>query len=387
MDTRFEPCMLGIVIFNAVFVGLRIDNLTVRDGCHPGGVLLAFNIVYTLESCAKIYIYGVRYLFTTYEAASVVVTGFAWIELLLCVLTSNCQKSDHSHVMEWIHSSMSFDLVQLAQMIRMVRLGNISKSFKVVLKSLTNSVRGALSVLITAFLVFVLIGCFCRMTIGRWAPIHYDEDIMYIVHRFDNLPATFFTLFELMTIDGWASYVRPLMGTPMWYCIPVLMGFVVVANFFVLNFLTAVVVENMLSANFENERNETIRAHEKRTNMLCHRLRTLNQEKPLLDSEDLETWVSDDHILMQVMDKLRWNKVHVLSLFTMADRTHEGKVEMSDFDDFVKESHRDLCTSNYIKFHQMLSYRIDDIDGLCEEMVNCLQALAKKRRYTWPMQW
>merc|ERR1719420_1121866 len=71
-------------------------------------------------------------------------------------------------------------------------------------------------------------------------------------NKFDNIPISMYTLFEVMTLEGWTDVVRPLLGSR-----PVMiiffMFFVFVSAFFLLNLVTAVVVDRTMSSQAQSE--------------------------------------------------------------------------------------------------------------------------------------
>jgi voltage-gated sodium channel len=63
---------------------------------------------------------------------------------------------------------------------------------------------------------------------------------------FGRLDTTLFTLFQIMTLDGWAEICTQIMEVHKWACVPFI-GFVVVSSFFFLNLVIAVVCEAVTS--------------------------------------------------------------------------------------------------------------------------------------------
>jgi voltage-gated sodium channel len=75
---------------------------------------------------------------------------------------------------------------------------------------------------------------------------HTYEDQITDEDYFGRLDITFFTLFQIMTLDGWAEICKDIMKVYQWAWAP-FVGFVVVSSFFFLNLVIAVVCEAVTS--------------------------------------------------------------------------------------------------------------------------------------------
>merc|ERR1719335_1077109 len=73
---------------------------------------------------------------------------------------------------------------------------------------------------------------------------------------FDNIPISMYTLFEVMTLEGWTDVVRPLLGNRP-AMIVFFMFFVFVSAFFLLNLVTAVVVDRTMASQAQSEDTST----------------------------------------------------------------------------------------------------------------------------------
>merc|ERR1719161_1144227 len=69
---------------------------------------------------------------------------------------------------------------------------------------------------------------------------------------FNNIPMSMYTLFEVMTLEGWTDVVRPLLGNRPAMII-FFMFFVFVSAFFLLNLVTAVVVDRTMASQAQSE--------------------------------------------------------------------------------------------------------------------------------------
>merc|ERR1719321_642396 len=86
----------------------------------------------------------------------------------------------------------------------------------------------------------------------QWLPNSTNPQAEQLRQSFDNIPISMYTLFEVMTLEGWTDVVRPLLGSrPV--MIVFFMFFVFVTAFFLLNLVTAVVVDRTMSSQAQND--------------------------------------------------------------------------------------------------------------------------------------
>merc|ERR1712187_1008466 len=64
--------------------------------------------------------------------------------------------------------------------------------------------------------------------------------------------------FQIMTLDSWSSLVRPLMHKQAWVVI-FFVGFISIADFVLMNLITAVIVENSFSKAKDEEKELAVR--------------------------------------------------------------------------------------------------------------------------------
>ena len=81
---------------------------------------------------------------------------------------------------------------------------------------------------------------------------------------FGNLGLSWFTLFQIMTLEGWADIVRDI--TPkMPYFVVFFILFILFTNMAILNLVTAIIVENVMDISREVQRDYLNEVDEERT--------------------------------------------------------------------------------------------------------------------------
>merc|ERR1719326_986579 len=99
--------------------------------------------------------------------------------------------------------------------------------------------------------------CLGTVFIGRRSmlPSENQEEILELRDRFSNIGYSMFALFEIMTLEGWTDYCRPLLGSRL-HLVLAFFVFIFFTSFFILNLVTGVVVDKTIAAQEELEDTE-----------------------------------------------------------------------------------------------------------------------------------
>jgi voltage-gated sodium channel len=153
--------------------------------------------------------------------------------------------------------------IRLVRLLRVLRIVRLFRYFKE-LTLLAQGIWGALQSMIWAALLICVLIYVCAVvmtnTLGR-------NKAGKIPDWFGSLGSSLFTLFQLMTLEDWPSVVRPCMDAQslVWiFFIP----FMMFMNFAMLNVITAVVVEKVVTIARTEAAEEAKNAEKKRRHLL-----------------------------------------------------------------------------------------------------------------------
>ncbi len=134
-------------------------------------------------------------------------------------------------------------MLRALRVLRALRLISVVPSLRRVVSALLSAVPGMTSIVLLLGLVLYVAAVMGTKLYGTAAPEYFGD-----------LPTSLFTLFQVMTGDGWSEITRDLMDThpSAWLYFVV---FVLICTFVVLNLFIAVVVSAMEEESRE-ERNE-----------------------------------------------------------------------------------------------------------------------------------
>ena len=225
---RFERFVIGVIVVNAIALGLETSQ-TVMGAI--GGFLhwLDFFIIcfFVFEVVARMIVFRGKFWrdpWSLFDLAVVTVT--------LMPATGN------------------FSVLRALRILRVLRIVSALPSIRRVVTGLLNAIPGMSSIL---FLLTLINYIFAVLTTKLYAASHPEF--------FGTIGASFFTLFQIMTLEGWSGeVVRPVMKDHP-YAWAVFVPYIVVVTFAVLNLFIGIVVDAMQSQSDEERDEESEREY------------------------------------------------------------------------------------------------------------------------------
>jgi voltage-gated sodium channel len=217
----FEPFMIGLIVFNAILIGLETSHAVMADystWLHLGNdlVLAAFIV----EAALKIIAVAPR--FRLYFA-----NGWNAFDFSIIVLSL-------------IPATGEFALVaRLIRILRVLRLVSAVPQLRLIVATLVRSIPSMGHVIMLMGVVFYIYAITGFHLFERVDPEHWG-----------TLGASLLTLFQLVTLEGWVDVMDTAMETYRWAWI-YFVSFVLLGTFVVLNLFIAVVINNLEASKVE----------------------------------------------------------------------------------------------------------------------------------------
>lgn len=256
---RVQGGILALILINAVLLGLETWPAAMAVA---GGPILALDrailTVFVVEIALRLYAHRLRFLKDPWS-----VFDFAVVAIALLPQTG------------------AFAVLRVLRVLRLLRLVSMVPSMRGVVGALLASLPGLGSIAALLGLVLYVGAVMATKLFGALSP-----------QFFGDLGKSLFTLFQVMTIEGWPDIARPLMVQAPWAW-AFFVVFILVSTFTVLNLFIAVVVNAMqrqVAADLKHE--EDMHAAEARLERaaLLAELRALREEiremKALLAREE-----------------------------------------------------------------------------------------------------
>lgn len=210
--SRFQTLTTCVIVLNAITLGLETSSSAMQNF---GGILVALDhaalAYFTVEVALRMVAHGRRFF----------PNGWNLFDLLI-VATSLMPNSGNLSVLRSL------------RILRVLRLFSVLPSLRKVVGALVSSIPAMASIAVVLGLVFYV---FSVLTTKLFAATHPDF--------FGHLGRSMYTLFQLMTLDGWSDgIVRPMMETHPFAWL-VFIPFIVVTSFAVLNLFIGVLVSGL----------------------------------------------------------------------------------------------------------------------------------------------
>ncbi len=217
LETKeFQWTIIGLIILNAITIGLETSEEVVSImGNWLSEIDKYILVIFTLEISLKIVVYRLRFFKNPWNIFDFLIVAIALVP-----------------------AAGPLHILRTLRILRTVRLIKNVPKLKLIIESLLKSIPsiGWIGVLLfMIFYIFAVIG----------TDLYQDDFPQY----FGDLGKTFFTLFQIMTLESWASGIaRPMMvETPFVYLF--FIPFILLATYTTLNVFIAIVVNTMNEIN------------------------------------------------------------------------------------------------------------------------------------------
>ncbi|MGB0514716.1 MAG: ion transporter [Wenzhouxiangellaceae bacterium] len=234
--------IVALILVNAAILGLETSPAIME---RIGGLLTAVNTtilaVFVVEILIKLYAFGWRFFRSGWNVFDFLIVGIALVP-----------------------ASGPFEVLRALRILRVLRLLSQIDRLRRIVDSLIHALPGmgwTTALLLLVFYIFAVMG---TMLFGEQFPEFWG-----------SLGASFFTLFQVMTLESWSSGVaRPMLEQiPLaWmYFVP----FILVSSFMVLNLFIAIIVTATNAIHADEEALER--------KQLLEELRRINQRLDLIE--------------------------------------------------------------------------------------------------------
>lgn len=218
---RFEPFMIGLIIFNAVLIGLEtVPDFTAHYGAwlHIGNdVILG---IFVIEAVLKVSAVAPRWR---------LYFGSGWNLFDLSVI-----------VLSLIPATDDFALVaRLVRILRVLRLISAVPQLRLIVATLVRSIPSMGHVVLLMSIIFYIYAVTGFHLFAEDDPEHWG-----------TLGAALLTLFQMVTLEGWVDVMDVAMDANGWSWI-FFVSFIMLGTFVVLNLFIAVVINNLEQSKHE----------------------------------------------------------------------------------------------------------------------------------------
>lgn len=236
----FERSITALILVNAVTLGIETSPSVSAQASH---LLHGFDrlvlAVFVLELLLRGFVHRTQFFRDPWRVFDLLVVGIAMIP-----------------------AGTAFTVLRSLRVLRVLRLVSLVPSMRGVVGALLKALPGMASIIGLMGLVLYVSAVMATKLFGALSP-----------EMFGSLGASLFTLFQVMTVEGWPDIAREIMvrSPHAWIFF---VAYLLIATFMVLNLFIAVVVNAMQAQVAEDLRDEG----EAHTRLILEEVRALRQE-------------------------------------------------------------------------------------------------------------
>ncbi|MER7505131.1 ion transporter [Nonomuraea pusilla] len=209
-----QRAIIAVIVVNAVTIGMETSSFLMD---RAGGLLHAVDrvalAVFTVEIAARLYAYGRDFFKDPWN----------WFDAVIVVVAL-------------VPASGPTSVLRALRILRALRLVSAVPSMRRVVGALLNAVPGMASIIGLLVLMIYIAAVIATKLFGDIVP-----------ERFDELPRSLFTLFQIMTGDDWGNVAQEVMRQKPWAWVFFIV-YILMSTFVALNLFIAVVVNAMNDA-------------------------------------------------------------------------------------------------------------------------------------------
>eukprot|EP00746_Dinoflagellata_sp_MGD_P043160 gnl/MRDRNA2_/MRDRNA2_204889_c0_seq1.p1 gnl/MRDRNA2_/MRDRNA2_204889_c0~~gnl/MRDRNA2_/MRDRNA2_204889_c0_seq1.p1 ORF type:complete len:477 (-),score=106.36 gnl/MRDRNA2_/MRDRNA2_204889_c0_seq1:132-1418(-) len=136
--------------------------------------------------------------------------------------------------------AMVLRIMRLMKLARIVRLLRFFKELWLLVSSFGSAFKTLAWTFMLLGMVLYVFGILFVKMLGK------ENDDEEIQEWFGSLGAAMFTLFQVVTLENWSDITRKIWTTEQWYMAPVVVVFIAICSFAIMNTVMAVIVEHTL---------------------------------------------------------------------------------------------------------------------------------------------
>ena len=242
-SSAFQNFIIAVIMFNAAVLALETAPETVGEYMHVLHILDHICLgIFVVELVAKLIVYRHRFF----------LSGWNWFDFIIVGISL-------------VPAAESLSALRALRILRVLRIVSIIPSLRRVVEAGIRALPGMGSIVLVLLMLFVIGAVVSTKLYGETFP-----------HFFGTIGDSLFSLFTVMTLEGWPDLAREVMEVHpnAWaFFIP----FLVVTAFMVLNLFIGVIVSSMEETAGEEE--EKLEAVERELNKaVLEEIRGLRQE-------------------------------------------------------------------------------------------------------------
>mmetsp|Transcript_34377 Transcript_34377/g.78335 ORF Transcript_34377/g.78335 Transcript_34377/m.78335 type:complete len:682 (+) Transcript_34377:51-2096(+) len=276
-------------------------------------------------------------------------------------------------------------ILRLLRLLRLIRAVRMIRRLSIFMEAIVHMLNPLFWVMTTFFMGLGLVAVIMTHLVGRGEGIPEEHQSGHsfaeIQPRFNTVTTSFYTLFQIVTVDNWTPIAFPLIAiSPSWRWFFII--FIAFASWTMISILTAVASENVIGAASGRAEKEREQAEHQRKEFIAFLSRFFHEADQdgngLLDFEEFTSIVEADR-LQQKLDEMaiHVDKQELYRTWEMLDVSGEGQLKFDEFIDGLSCLQDGLST----KYVVNLDYSIRRVAVLIEGRLEKLESQVEGWRH------
>lgn len=244
-EKRFNLCIGALIILNVIVIALETDY-GYDDADADLDSKVGWVIVDSLFILAFIIEIGVRIFWERWNWPK---SGWNWFDVIIVILAIV-----DIWILSWVTESSGglqvmsvFRIIRLIRLVRLVKLVRLLRGLYVIVLAMWHAMQTMSFLLAIMAFGLLIYSIFAVTLIGRNSNLDNvrinGTDTVY--DRFGTVFRAMYSLFELMTLEGWEAVARPIVEEEPWLFL-FIVSYIMIFTFGMLNMIVATVIEKTL---------------------------------------------------------------------------------------------------------------------------------------------
>jgi len=351
----YDLIIAGIIILNALAIWAEIDHADQMPKWFWAVTNSLWGVIYVIEISMKIFAFGWHFFGSKWNVFDFIVTGVTILSDVLASLLPTLST-----------------LAPVFRLLRLLRLTNVFAGLRTLMVSFTSSLGALMWISVFIGIWFFISGCLTTVLIGRkeFFPDTMCKNAPHLRALFKDVPQSMYTLWEVMSMEGWIEVVRPIsMSSPV--LVSFFFLFIFVSGFFLMNLVTAVVVDRTLAAQQAEE--DACSAMDQDENVatiynLMKKFQSRNEGKELVSRKDLGNWLKDSEV-NDSLKQVDWDPELAERICSVIDRENTGNVTLPELQQEINNTSRTLDTMSLVRAVAELASKMERQEQLLQRLV------------------
>jgi len=236
-DRYLSLVMGGVIVLNVFTMVLETDfghmNKPVWTVINS-----LFVLSFTFEIGIRMYLKRCAWFFARWNWFDAIVTLLAGVDVWIL---------SHIRDAEGLQLTSVLRVLRLSRLVRLIKLMTLFEELYIVLTTLWHMLQTMALFMMIMFFFFLVFSLFMVDAIGRNKAF---QDVRFLgtdttEDRFGTVIQSMYSLFELMTLEGWTDVYRPIVNTEPWFAL-FFSIFIMAFSYGALNVVIALVIERAL---------------------------------------------------------------------------------------------------------------------------------------------